>query len=159
MPTVLDDHDIIWILWGAILLYCPSNIVVATSYELYCSHWKKQCKHDRLGLLWAVYYHVSCSYKAHSNYWNAEEQKMYNHVAANITSLWKQVVGDNDEHVASTVQFEWTQYFPRGNVCQTTDLPHFKEESRFLKIKDKQKTTKDETSDTDPRNRRLYPCE
>lgn len=157
MPNVLDDADILWVLWGAILLFDTANQVVATSYRVFCCGFKKHMKTSRVGLLWSAFYHFSCSYDPgfdSSHSWTEEEKRLYDHVRANIRNLWQQVVGCGIEEVGD--KHIWADYFPRGNVCQTMDLPHFKEESRLLKIKEgKRATDNNETRHSNPRDRWL----
>lgn len=157
MPSVIDDNDIIWILWGAILLYAPQNVVVATCFRLFCTNYKKQMKNDRYGLLWSVCYHL-CSYKHQDDmsWWSAKEKKMYNHVSSNVRSLWAQIVPPEPK---VRERCEWATYFPRGAVCTVTDIPPVKDEPRTLKIKEPTRVQQHETSDIDSRDWRLYPCE
>lgn len=156
MPSILDDADIMWVLWGAVLLFDPDNKVVATSYRLFCCNYKKQLKMERIGLLWSAFYHFSCSSAITAvNIWTAEERSIYEHVKANIRNLWQQVVGTTEEQ-QKEVEYVWADYQPRGNVCQVTDVPHFKEESRLLKIKENRRTIdKNETDSTNSRDRWL----
>jgi hypothetical protein len=155
MPTVLDDNDITWIIWGAITLYAPHNPVVATSFKLFCSNYKKQYKNERAGLLWSVFYHLLCSYTTTDLWWTAEEKKIYNHVSMNVRALWSQIVPPVAPQ-PSPKSAQWATYFPRGAVCTVTDIPPVKDEPRMLKIKDPKVH---ETSDINSRDWRIYPCE
>lgn len=172
MTQLLDDHDIIWILWGAILLYKPDNVIVATSFKLFCTHFKKQVKSERIGLLWASFYHYSCSYISNNtdgSSWTREEKNIYNHVSTKVKDLWAQMNPSSiEKNIERNVadKLLWTNYYPRGLVCQTVDVTHVKEEPRTLKIKgssvkdetrrEPQEGGKDETSYFDSGNRRFY---
>lgn len=163
MTQLLDDNDIIWILWGAILLYKPDNLLVATSFKLFCTHFKKQAKGERIGLLWASFYHTSCSYKAGDTFWTKEDKHIYNHVSSKVRDLWGQMnpTPPPAEKKVGCVE-DWINYFPRGSVCQITSVPHIKEEPRMLKIKgssvkdETRREPQDETSCFDSGHRRFY---
>lgn len=165
MSQVLDDHDITWILWGAILLYKPDNVIVATSFKLFCTHFKKQAKVERIGLLWASFYHTSCSYKPHSDFWSKEDKRIYNHVSTKVRDLWEQMNPAPPPPPVSAVgpkknPEDWMNYFPRGSVCQLTDIQHVKEEPRTLKIKavkdETRREPQDEAGCLDSGHRRFY---
>lgn len=167
MPAAVDDNDIIWILWGAITLFAPDSIVIATSFKIFCRNYKKQSKIDRAGLLWASFYHMSCSYKKGTAdiWWTPEEKRIYNHVSTNVRALWNQIVppvvatNKQSKNIKDKDVAVWAEYFPRGAVCTVIDIPPLKEESRTLKIKEPKVSTKHETGDIDTRDWRLYPCE
>lgn len=137
-PHVRDDLDLIWVLWGAALLYFNSDIVSAC-YNLFVFQCKKQTKVERQGLLWSISYHAICSYKEDDE-WNKEETKLYRQVESKTESLWEQVVGEQsvkDVCLAKDDPYFWTSYFPRVKESSLTAIPvyDFKEEVRTIKIR------------------------
>jgi hypothetical protein len=172
LPSVLDDHDIVWILWGAVSLYAKDtgNQYVATCFDLFCTHYNTQSKYktkmkqDRIGLLWSIFYQYSCSYSSKDDMtcWTKEDQGLYIHVMKNVASLWKQIVPTTSVAAPSSKKCGGgrdgmqvlLEYVPRGSVCQTIPVPSVKEEIRSVKVKDG-----DETGRIHTRDRRFYSCE
>lgn len=159
--SALDDHDIVWILWGAMLLFThQKNEMIATSFRLFCTNYKKQAKVERYGLLWSAFYHLSCSYKPSPpdnipDAWSQKECTLYRHVSTNIGMLWNQI--EPPPAAATTTSgagaaISWMEYMPRGSVCRVTQVPDVKEELRLLKVKD----SKDEASRAVARHRRFH---
>jgi hypothetical protein len=132
MPNVVDDGDITWVLWGAVLLYFSKDPIVATIYHLFTFHFKKGAKSDRLGLLWSVSYIHSCSYNEVDT-WTLPEKTMYQHIENNVQDLWNQLQPEDVLTEQSCVEF-WHQYMPRGLQRAAYSEP-FKEEKRTLRIK------------------------
>lgn len=134
-PHVRDDLDIVWVLWGAAMLYFNTD-VVAGCYDLFVFQCKKQTKAERQGLLWSIFFHSVCSYKKEDE-WEKEDASLYSHVESKTESLWQQVVGDTHEEKEAPKDdpYFWTSYFPRVKANAVVPIYDFKEEVRILKIK------------------------
>lgn len=137
VPHLRDDLDLVWVLWGAAILYFNNDVVMGC-YDLFTFQCKKQTKVERQGLLWSICFHEVCSYKK-EDAWGDDDLALYARVESKIESLWQQVVGNTttDQQVvmASDDPFFWTSYFPRVQSNVVVPVYDFKEEVRILKIK------------------------
>jgi hypothetical protein len=162
----MDDCDIIWTLWGAVLLFFPKNMIIQSLYQLFVFSYKKQHKNDRLGLLWCILFVAKGSDSKITDDFTANESRVYNHIANNISNLWKQVCdqdGDDKPVEYKDSQEPWVTFWPRGQSRKHAHtIPDFCEELRVLKIKnrnkDKLKDKEDnyEAGSVDPRYRGIY---
>lgn len=138
MPSLRDDNDIVWVLWGVILNYFQSDIMLA-SYELFTKDYRKQLRNQRLGILWSMFFLNACSYNERDD-WKATDYLLYQRVEESVENLWQQVIGNNaheDGTIIDHVDDFWVTYFPRitKHMQVETSYP-FKEESRLLRIKE-----------------------
>lgn len=138
-PNVRDDHDILWVLWGAVLTFFKHEAIQA-ALDLFMFAYKKQSKSERIGLLWSAPFHAICSYNT-TDQWDDTDKQLYEKVESKIEHLWKQVIGDDssDDNIIQTSmdgEDVWVTYFPRIKHDYIEPLYHFKEEVRHIKIKE-----------------------
>ena len=90
----LQDGNMIWFLWCALLCYSKDHEHVRLLWSLFSWDWKKNLRADRIGLLWGA------SWSMHPNahqtvYWTPQEMQFLDMIKALAMKLWTDFVAIN----------------------------------------------------------------
>lgn len=137
-PQIGEDQDIIWILWGAVMIAYSGNVYVATLFDLFCLDFKKSHKLSRAPFLWIIPYVVDMPPPDKLEVtWSHVESQLYHKVTETTVDLWKQIqdaFGEDKqpEHEAQSIL---ETYMPRGMNTQCSYIEPFKEETKSVKVR------------------------
>ncbi len=138
-PSIGEDQDIIWILWGAVMIAYSNNPNVATLFELFCLDFKKSHKLSRAPFLWIVPYVVDMPPpdKLEAT-WSHIESQLYERVTSTTVDLWKQIqetFGEAEEKKESEGQSILDTFVPRVIHTRGSYVEPFKEETKSVRVR------------------------
>lgn len=88
----LQDGDMAWFLWGALLCFYKEHDNVALLWSLFSWDWKKQLRADRIGLLWGAMWCMHPNAQ-HTIYWTPQETEFLETIQSQALRLWTDYVG------------------------------------------------------------------
>jgi len=93
-PCAMDvqDGDMVWFLWGALLCYYKEHEHVQLLWSLFMWEWKKSVRADRIGLLWGAMWSMHPN-AHHTVYWTPQETQFLETIQAQALKLWTDYVG------------------------------------------------------------------
>jgi len=148
MPSIMDDSDLCWTLWGAALSFFHNNKDVATTFKLFTWNYTKSCKTTRIGLLWPIASISKIGNSDVSDNWTPSETALYHRVSENFREIWKQMepVQEEEEQVDHRISV-LTSYTPRSTPQRTnmqyTNDKNIEEERKMIKLKTSHKDIRD----------------
>lgn len=120
---IAKQGDPIWLLWGMVLLYFRTADV-ATNWRLFCQHFKKKHKVQRIGLLYGLSFHLDVA--TNVPLWTPQEEITLRKIKEMAPSLWADFLEQQKEDDMEEVVEESPLAFfePRGTHIQHEVHPH-----------------------------------